>query len=174
MRLLKDLKKDEIKQAIGDYIEANGPTPGYRLASPVAMALGADLGHPDSLGIPGQTATQHAQRYRTTKMAQDQFHNKVYRIANEMADDGELLKVGKGGVRPNGARTHNQAYYYTQFHWDAETAATEKRRDAILAREQEWKDIRKRLLLGPGVTLTDDQHRLSLGEWEKLLNAAGW
>lgn len=161
MRAVGELTKDEIKRAIGNYIAEHGPTPAYQLAFPVAKALGADVNNVASLG------TREGD-LRSERQAQERFYGKVYRIANEMAGDGELIKVGKGEIRPNGARSHKASYYYTLSHWDAEAADLAAKHAGIEERRKRWASVQRRLWSTYGIQL-NDQHRITLEDWDKIL-----
>lgn len=155
-RSLDELTGAEITGALRDLMPAQGRAEWYQVLDEVAERLGS--------------SRAHLRTYRD-QVTSDRFADRVKRALNKLAEEGELIKVGKGQRTPLGQYMGNGAMYYTPVAFAKEQVEGEQERAARKASDQRWAEVAARLL-ALGFPTTSARCELTVGQFEKLLDMA--
>lgn len=167
MRRLDSMTAGELRDAALDEVQERGDIESWRIAGRVALRLGGNLNDAASLGVRSMND------YRDAEEAKSRFTGRVRRALGKLADEGTFVKVGSRQKLPSGHSSGQFAVYFTPEAFGAARHEHAERMEAADALEKRWKSINRRLT-GPSGVALDRQHRLTVDEWEQLLDAAGW
>jgi hypothetical protein len=147
--MVLDAVRKYAETEIGDHYTEIAPV--YQA---IARQLGVDL---------------YSQRWQDRKEGEALFA-RVGRALNRLADDGVLVKVGKGQEHPSGQRESGAAFYTKSGYAKAVEKGQQQRLAERVERDR-WADIRNNLeRRGVHATTAPGQPvQLSLDEWENLL-----
>lgn len=166
MKRLDALTSDELMQTALALVQESGHTESWRIPRDVAEQLGASTHDEASVGVPEN-------RFREYSAAVARFSGRVSRALGKLADQGLIVKVGARETLPSGGMGGQFAHYYTPKAYQAALAERDAARATAEVLAGRWKAINQRLLTQIDCTL-NRQHQLSVDEWERLLDRAGW
>lgn len=159
MRQLDDLTPGEIKTA-AEAVLGEGGTAGitYGILARIAERLDSSMS-----SVPAAWGGTAVQR---------RFEGRVKRALDALSGAGTLVKVPAGGLLPDGSRlTNREVRYYSPGAYEAARAEGERAHAERIAAARRWADVSIRLAK-VGIEM-DGDHRLSLGDWDRLLGTAG-
>lgn len=110
----------------------------------------------------------------------ERFDGQVRRAFDTMATEGILVKAGRGQQGPHGGYMSNMSGFWTHAGAARDAEALRARREQAALDSARWAEVRVKLA-ERGVTIKpvspysrEHNIEISLDEWEKLLDLAGW
>lgn len=163
--MLDSLTPAEIREAVlAQVLEEGRWTETYQLYGSVAKRLDSNWGGP-GLPAPGPYGGRRQQ-----EVILNRYNGRVARALEVLAASGDLVKVGKDQLGPDGTAWSGVQYWvpaaYEKAKSDAEAAAV-----AAAEEKLRWDLVANRL---DAVEVSLNKNgSLSLTDWEHLLEAAG-